>query len=228
MLNRYLVKTLFKGASFRVSINGVTKMSAMKNNICLFRFNKMTFFDYDNKDKNLFSSDDESRAATRGFGDDYSREPKEATEHQGKFDPDDIPLYIYKMRNELNELKRRNKDVKCYFPRFKNFVAMHFQNRDRIYAEFPRSSMVMFEYSAFRNHKRENNFLKSLEENIAERNLQNMPIPGIKNFVSASVKLGRGRQSIMGRVIEVMTMRKGYNDVKSNINILSLLTTIRA
>jgi len=228
MLNRYLVKTLVKGASMKASVNGVTRMAVVKNNYGLFRFNKMTFFDYDNKDKNLFSSEEEDTTSRRGSNNDYAMEPEDQTEHQGKFDADDVPLYVYKMRNELSELKRRNRDVDNYFPKFKNFIAMHFQNRDRIYAEFPRSSMVMFEYSAYRGHKRENSFLRSLEDNIAETNLENMPIPGIKNFVSASVRMGRGRQSIMNKVLEVLTERKGYNDVKSNMNIISMLTTIRA
>lgn len=151
MLNRYFQKTLYKGFAMQRALQSCTTMNVQKE-AQLFRFNKMTFFDYDNKDKNLFSdsSDDEhrnTRASRFSDNDDdfFGSDRPRSDVHEGKFEVSDIPLYISKMRNEIKQIKtnsRKRRDdreeIKSFFPKFNRFTAMHHQNKDRIHAEFPR------------------------------------------------------------------------------------------
>lgn len=159
MLNRYFTKTLYKGFILNKAVANAVKLTAVSQNNQLFRISKMGFFDYNNPDKNLFSSDSDDDEKTRrrnrggnrrqdGRDSFFDREPSENRDVQsGKFEVAEIPLYITKMRNEIKDL-RQKKEVTSFFPNFKKFVAMHFQNKDRIFAEFPRSSSIFYEYAA--------------------------------------------------------------------------------
>lgn len=69
--------------------------------------------------------------------------------------------------------------------------------------------------------------MKSLEDHIVESNLQNMPTAGIKNYVSAMQKLGRGRQSVLSSIMDVLQSREAYKDVKNNINLLNFMANLR-
>ena len=212
MLNRYLAKTLFKGIGIQRSMNCLMKTAAVKNNYQLFYTTKMPFFDYNNKDKNLFS-DDESDFQEEPFANEsmefggsqgFEEERPTPDVHEGKFDVDEIPLYIFKMRKELPLLRGRGRkqDFQSYFPRFNNFLAMHHQNVERIFAEFPRSSPVFYEYTIARGFTRKNAFLTSLEKQIVESNIDNMPIAGIKNFVTSLTRARRARQDIVKGIFE--------------------------
>lgn len=232
MFNRFLVKTLYKTSLLKGTTLGLGRVAATSSN-SLFNFNKMGFFDY--SDNAIFSSDEEDAAKkTLGRRDQpqsqdefFDAEAPRADVHEGMFDPDDIPLYIYKMREEIGRLRRRERDVPSYFPNFRRFAAMHHQNRERIIAEFPRSSIVFYEYCAWRRLRGEARFLEALEDEIAENSLQNMPIPGIKNFVRSAALLGRGRPDILDKLTEVLEARRAYNDIRSNLMILDDLLFLR-
>lgn len=105
---------------------------------------------------------------------------------------------------------------------------MHHQNKDRILAEYPRSSPVFYEYAISRGLMRENFFLKNLEDNIVSENIENMPIAGIKNFIMSMSRTKRVRQGIVEGVIDCLDHRQGYNDVRSNSLIIGRLTFLRA
>lgn len=122
MLNRYLTKTLFKGIGAQRATMNLMKTAALKHNYSLFKTNKMTFFDYDNKDKNLFSSDEEEyQDDSLGFSQDmYTEEKPKVDTLDGMAEVEEIPLYIFKMRGEIQDMKRRNwNEDKTYFPNFK-------------------------------------------------------------------------------------------------------------
>ena len=240
MLNRYFTKTLYKGVLFQRAVSNASALSGASQTHALFRLSKMGFFDYDNKDKNIFtsSSDDEyqkKKPAKRGkFGEEkeedsfFAREGKRKNKHEGKFEVSEIPLYITKMREEMKDLREGIKDRESYFPRIKSFIAMHFQNKDRIFAEFPRSSTIFYEYASYKMLDKEGTFLNTLEDHIVKDNLSNMPIPGIKNLLRAMVKLNRGRTDILDKIVQHLADRNAYKDVKSNLAILSYLTNVRA
>lgn len=246
MFNRYLSKTLLRayGAN-KLSANALTLMMTSSQPKSLVQFNRMGFFDYDNKDKNIFTSDEEegdakpkqrgSRQAQNNFGeDDFFSQPYSTgfEQHKGKYEVEEIPLYITKMRKEVSELKKigfRNKtdEHKSYFPKINGVISMHFQNREQIKAEYPRFSTVFYEFLAYNQVKGSNNTYDFLEDHILEANMPNMPIPGIKNFIQAMNAGKRGRRSTIKKVKDHLIERKAFNDVKSNITILSALNNLR-
>ena len=225
MLNRYLAKTLLRGPALKSTTFGMTKVGSASNN-SLFKFSKMGFFDYDKNSNNLFSSDEEETtkrapSQTRAQDNFFDSEGSQGDVLEGNLTPDDIPLYLYKMRDETSRLKRRERDVPAYITNFRKFSAMHHQNRDRIYAEFPRSSIVFYEYCAFRRYGNEKRFLQAIEDHIADEGISNMPIPGIKNFTIAATKLKRAREGIFNKLVDVLQYRQAYNDVRSNLIIMN-------
>eukprot|EP00344_Euplotes_crassus_P005201 CAMPEP_0197002282 /NCGR_PEP_ID=MMETSP1380-20130617/6809_1 /TAXON_ID=5936 /ORGANISM="Euplotes crassus, Strain CT5" /LENGTH=439 /DNA_ID=CAMNT_0042420337 /DNA_START=13 /DNA_END=1332 /DNA_ORIENTATION=- len=232
MFNRFLVKTLYKSSALKGTTLGLGRVAVAPAN-SLFNFNKMGFFDY--SDNAIFSSDEEDAAErtlkkanqAQGQSEFFDAEAPRTDVHEGAFDPDDIPLYIYKMREEISRLRRGERDVPAYFPNFRRFVAMHHQNKERIAAEFPRSSVVFYEYCAQRRVRREAGFLETLENEIAEHSLQNMPIPGIKNFVRSAASLGRARPAVLDKLMEVLESRNAYNDIKANLIMLEDLLYLR-
>lgn len=232
MFNRFLVKTLYKSSALKGTTLGLGRVAVAPAN-SLFNFNKMGFFDY--SDNAIFSSDEEDAAErtlkrasqAQGQSEFFDAEAPRTDVHEGAFDPDDIPLYIYKMREEISRLRRGERDVPTYFPNFRRFVAMHHQNKERIAAEFPRSSVVFYEYCAQRRVRREAGFLETLENEIAEHGLQNMPIPGIKNFVRSAALLGRARPAVLAKLTEVLEGRNAYNDIKANLIMLEDLLHLR-
>lgn len=233
MLNRYFARTLVKGATIAKTFNRSVLLAPATQNLQLVRISKMNFFDYDNKDKNLFTSDEEegsyrnqSQDSFGGSGGFFNND-FDSKVHRGKFEVEDIPLYINKMRNEIRDFRRREFDGEHYINKFRNFVSMHYQNKDRIFAEFPRSSSIFYEYAAFRNENREKSFLESLEDHIISANLHSMPIPGIKNMLRASLQLRRSRDSFIEGIGAHLNDRAAYNDVSSNINILESLVSLR-
>jgi len=239
MLNRYFAKTLSKGFSLQKMVLNSSKMSQVSHNAQLVHMTKMSFFDYDNKDKNIFTSDsddstpskekkegrfDKSNNTSDNF---FNRDNRDDGEqHQGRFELDDIPMYISKMRNEMTSGKRFN-DNTSYFGKVRNFISMHHQNKAAIFSEFPRSTTVFYEYMAYRGQGRENQFLKVLEDNLIEGNIQNMPIAGVKNVLRAMSKLKRNRASILENIEKLLIEREGFKDVKSNLIILRSLQDIR-
>lgn len=232
MLNRYFTKTLFKGFALQRMFMTANRAAKMSQNARLLTFSKMNFFDYDNKDKNIFSSDSDEESSSRrsddrreeGF---FKRDGLERKDrHEGKFELEDIPLYITKMRYEMREGKGKN-DKDSYFGRFKNFLSMHYQNKDRIKAEFPRSSTVFYEYAAHRNLSNENNFLSILEEHVVNDQFANMPLAGIKNFTNAMAKLRRSNEETLKKIEAHLMEREAYKDVKNNLQILRNLANMR-
>jgi hypothetical protein len=231
MLNRYLTKTLFKGFALQRMFMTANRGAKMSQNAQLLQFSKMTFFDYDNKDKNIFSSDSDDEGSVRQYNDKqqgfFRKGGFEGNDkHEGKYELEDIPLYISKMRNEMRERKGRS-DNDSYFGRFKSFLSMHHQNKDRIFAEFPRSSTVFYEYCAHRTLQKESNFLTILEDQIVNEQFPNMPLAGIKNFAFAMARLRRSREDILKKIEDHLIERQGFKDVKNNIHTLKNLVLMR-
>lgn len=201
MLTRYFTKTLCKGFTLQKAVNNASRLAPMAQNYQLFRISKMSFFDYDNKDKNIFSSDDEGDSKSfrsnrsQQEGGFFTNDNKNSDTHLGRYEVSEIPLYISKMRNELKERWNQNErdQVKHYFENMRGFIAMHYQNRDEVNAQFPRSSPIFYEYAAYRKLVRENQFLAVLEDHIIQDNITNMPVAGIKNFLTSMNQLQRGK-----------------------------------
>jgi hypothetical protein len=232
MLNRYLTKTLFRGLVLQRSlINAAYLAAAHDKNLLMM--SKRSFFDYSNKDKDIFSSDSSSdddipkkvyskRDKKEIFGENTHREGKSESNvdrHDGKYEVSEIPLYITKMRNEI---KIRQKDPKYkggYFGRIKSLFAMHHQNQEKIFAEYPRFQNVLYDYMAYRGMYGEPKLLNTLEDFIVKENLSKMPLPGIRNFLQGMNMLGRGRESIITQIKEHLTQRNAFNDLKSNLPI---------
>lgn len=236
MLTRYFTKTLCKGFTLQKAVNNASRLAPMAQNYQLFRISKMSFFDYDNKDKNIFSSDDEGDSKPyrskkpQQEGGFFTNDNRNSDTHIGRFEVSEIPLYISKMRNELRD--RWNHDerdqVKHYFENMRGFIAMHYQNRDEVNAQFPRSSAIFYEYAAYRRLTRENQYLQVLEDNIILDNITNMPVAGIKNFLTAMYYLQRGRESVINKVVDLLLERECYNDTKRNIPLITTLNQLRA
>jgi hypothetical protein len=237
MLTRYFTKTLCKGFTLQKTMNSVSRLAPMTQNYNLFRISKMAFFDYDNKDKNIFSSDDEEQSSsynaqnTQSEGGFFTNDNKNSDIHVGRYEVSEIPLYISKMRNELRERwthQGHQDDVKHYFGNMRGFIAMHYQNREEINSQFPRSSPIFYEYAAYRRLVRENQFLAVLEDHIIKENITNMPVAGIKNFLTSMLLLQRGRESVVNKVVELLNERECYNDTRRNIPILTCLNQLRS
>lgn len=234
MLNRYFTKTLFKGIALQRSVMNATFLAGVHDK-SLLMVTKRAFFDYSNKDKDIFSSDssdDEGARGKRGkknqrdvFNDDFEGSPR-SNKHEGKYEVSEIPLYITKMRNEI-QMKQKDRTYKGeYFGKIKNLIAMHHQNQEKIFAEFPRFQNVMYDYMAYRGMYGEHKFLSLLEDFIVKENLSKMPLPGIRNFLQGMAMLGRGRPVIIDQVKEHLTQRNAFNDLKSNLPICGVLTNI--
>lgn len=232
MLNRYLARSLFKGATMAKTSNRSLLVNPAVQNFQLVRISKMNFFDYDNKDKNLFTSDEEDdtfghQRSGGSFDGGFFNDENDGKVHRGKYEVAEIPLYISKMRDEIRRYQRREFDGEHYIQKFRNFVSMHYQNRERIFAEFPRSSSIFYEYAAFRKEHKEKDFLNKLEDHIVESGLQSMPIPGIKNLLKASMQLGRSRESFVNAVGEHLNDRAAYNDIRANLAIIETFSHLR-
>ena len=236
MLTRYFTKTLCKGFTLQKTMNSVSRLAPMTQNYNLFRISKMAFFDYDNKDKNIFSSDEEEQSSsynaqnTQSEGGFFTNDNKNSDIHVGRYEVSEIPLYISKMRNELRERwtnQDSREDVQHYFGNMRGFIAMHYQNREEVNAQFPRSSPIFYEYAAYRRLVRENQFLSVLEDHIIKDNITNMPVAGIKNFLTSMLLLQRGRESVVNKVVELLLERECYNDTRRNIPILTTLNQLR-
>ena len=238
MLNRYLTKTLFRGLVLQRSMINASYLAASHDK-SLLMINKRAFFDYSNKDKDIFSSDSSSeeedgkkkrvkKQKKEMFEDDMDRDRLESKvdRHDGKYEISEIPLYITKMRNEI---KMRQKDPKykgSYFGRIKNLLAMVHQNQEKVFAEYPRFQNVMYDYLAYRGMYGEPRFLSTLEDFIVKENLPKMPLPGIRNFLQAMNMLGRGREVIITQVMDHLTQRNAFNDIKSNIPMCGVFSSV--
>lgn len=235
MLNRYLTKTLFRGIALQRSLITATYLAGAQDR-SLMMVAKRSFFDYSNKDKDIFSSDssdDEGSSKKKGRKtqkkvfekrDDEAEEGdyrnnSNSSKHEGKYEVSEIPLYITKMRNEI-QLKQKDPKYKGdYFGKVKNLIAMHHQNREKIFAEYPRFQNVFYDYMAYRGMFGEHKFLSLLEDFIVKENLAKMPLPGIRNFLQGMSMLGRGRVSIINQVKDHLAQRNAFNDLKSNLPI---------
>jgi hypothetical protein len=242
MFNRFVSKTVLKTCMTSKYSASAVKLMMMSSNNQLIRQSKMNFFDYDNKDKNIFSSDEEDNTSNnrqrdnRGFDDGDDFFSQNSQQHDGKYTVEEIPLYITKMRREIGELRRKNgferrngKQLKdSYFQKINNLTSMFYQNKDQIAAEYPRFATVLYEFLAYNDVRKANQTYDSLEDIIVDSNIENMPIPGVKNFVQAMNISGRGRKEILDRVKAHLVERNAYNDVRANMNIVSAFTNLRA
>ena len=266
MFNRYVSKTLLSTnlkssaklmSRYNPNVYSAFSMmlhtSSIRNNKVRSQFisyNKRNFFDYDNRDKNIFSSDDEEPMRSSGNfdkgssqfsnsfddGNDMNMLKRQVEAHEGKFEVEEIPLYISKLRNELKALKtlkpdqrRRSQQIKnSYFRNIRGISAMFYQNKDEILSDYPKFSTVLYEFLAYHDYRQFNQTLDILEDHIWEANIANMPIAGIKNFIVAMRILGRGRREIIDKTISVLKMRTVYNDVSNNQIILRALIQLRA
>lgn len=235
MFNRFVSKTVLKAAvASKCSTNAMKLMLMSSYNRQLVQTSKATFFDYENKDKNIFSSDEED-APVRESSDSFFGDA-ELQVHDGSYTIEDIPLYITKLRREVGEIRRRPMFERrsgrlmkeSYFQKFNNLTSMFYQNRDQISAEYPRFATVLYEFMAYHDIRRQNSAFDALEDIVIESNIENMPIPGIKNFVQAMNASNRGRREIIDSVKAHLVERNAFNDVRSNLNITSCLNNLRA
>lgn len=261
MLNRYFAKTLFKGLAMQGAILRASAAAAAQQKPGLLWTAQRTFFDYSNKDKDIFSSDSEeehanpkgqrrnSRGDNRGdrrgdsrgdqrgefrrrdsidreteYGDDRYNDVGDV--HPGKYEVSEIPLYISKMRNEIREKQKDPKYKGRYFAKIKNLISMHHQNKEKIFAEYPRFANVFYDYCAYRGLYSESSLLATLEDHIVKENIQGMPLAGIRNFLQAMAMLGRGRRDVVGRVKDHLQEREAFKDLRSNLSIASALSNI--
>jgi hypothetical protein len=179
----------------------------------LYQVPSRTFFDYDNRDKTIFSSDEEDNTPRERRRSRQNRSDDEGGffssnvgSHEGKFAVEEIPLYISKMRRELSNIKknargrmRGNTLDDSYFKNIKGLISMHHQNRDQVHSVYPRFSTIFYEFLAYHNIRKHNSTFDALEDNIVDVNMPNMPIPGIKNFLQAMNLTGRGRKEVLGK-----------------------------
>lgn len=75
---------------------------------------------------------------------------------------------------------------------------------------------------------KENSFLKSLEDHVVIDNINNMPLAGVKNFIRSMQVLGRGRKDILDKIVSSLYNRGAFKDVKQNVQLLNMLTGVRA
>ena len=204
MFNRYVSKTLLSTnlkssaklmSRYNPNVYSALSMmlhtSSIRNNKVRSQFiscNKRNFFDYDNRDKNIFSSDDEEPTRSSGNfnqgssqfsnsfddGNDMNMLKRQVEAHEGKFEVEEIPLYISKLRNELKALKtlkpdqrRRSQQIKnSYFRNIRGISAMFYQNKDEILSDYPKFSTVLYEFLAYHDYRQFNQTLDILEDHI--------------------------------------------------------------
>lgn len=242
MFNRFVSKTVFKSLMApKYSANAMKILMMSSYSSQLVRVNKMGFFDYDNKDKNIFSSDEEDTKSFQRGKRTHNEEPSDSffsqndQIHEGKFEVEEIPLYINKMKREISELKkqpgnqRRNGALleQSYFKKIRNLLSMYHQNHDQIISEYPRFATILYEFVVYHDIRKQTRALDVLEDDVVNLNLENMPIPGIRNFLQAMNISGRGRREVLDKVKKHLTERQAFNDIKSSVTICSALQNLR-
>lgn len=66
--------------------------------------------------------------------------------------------------------------------------------------------------------------MMDLEKTIVENNIVNMPPAGLKNFIRAQVKFGSASPETLNPIIDLLTEKKAYNDLKVNLQTIRCLT----
>ena len=165
MLNKYLWKTIFKGSALRRIWIDTIYFSGI-NSKPLLMINKRTFLNFSEKNKNIFdveSSDEEAaknNKATKNQKDQkYQRndfDKNKASKDQnteGKYEVKDIPLYMYKMKEEIKAKKIDPENKLTYFRKIENLFAMLHTNQARIIVEYPRFQFLLYDYLSFKGMK---------------------------------------------------------------------------
>ena len=145
--------------------------------------------------------------------------------YRGRYEVGHIPLYITKMRDEIAAVQR-GIEKETYFVKIRNLTAMLHNNQDIVFKEYPRFQNVLYEYLSMRGMHNELKLFTLLEDYIVYKNLHNLPIPVIKNFIKAMSKLGRGRKEIVSVLKQYLDDKNVYKDLKSNLPICAALSNI--
>ena len=132
------------------------------------------------------------------------------------------------MKDEILIINESGNVASTKFTNIKNFTSMFYQNKEYIFMKYPYFQYIFYEYLSARKLNNELKLLSLLEDFIVFKNLKNLSLTEIQNFVKSMSRNGRSRKKIMNQLKKHLDREDIYQNLARNISICSSFANVCA